>query len=154
MRQRHESNTQSKVPIYPRIGVGILVEKEGKVLLGQRKGSHAAYTWAPPGGHLEFGESVEDCAKRELLEETGLLAHACHLGPWVENVMENGSKHYITIFVSVSRYEGIPENLEPEKCVQLDWFSWDTLPTPLFPAFSSFCDLQARNQIFFRQQFM
>ena len=55
--------------------------------------------WACPGGHLEFGESVEECASRELLEETGLTT-SLRLGPWVNDVME-GDKHYITLFVFV-----------------------------------------------------
>lgn len=56
----------------PKVGVGVIVLKEKKLLLGQRKGSHSQGEWAPPGGHLEFGEEVAACAKRELLEETGL----------------------------------------------------------------------------------
>ena len=56
----------------PRIGVGCVVERNGLVLLGQRKGAHAEGFWAFPGGHLEFGETVEACARRELVEETGL----------------------------------------------------------------------------------
>ena len=58
----------------PRIGVAAFVIKENKVLLGLRKGAHGAMLWATPGGHLEFGESVIECATRELREETGLKA--------------------------------------------------------------------------------
>ena len=47
--------------------------KKGKILLGQRKNAHGEGTWAFPGGHLEFGESLEACAAREVLEETGLV---------------------------------------------------------------------------------
>ncbi len=54
-----------------RVGVGIMIFKDGKVLMGRRKGSHGAGEYAFPGGHLDFGESFEDCAKRETLEEAG-----------------------------------------------------------------------------------
>ncbi|HNA62172.1 MAG TPA: NUDIX domain-containing protein [Rhabdochlamydiaceae bacterium] len=65
----------------PRIGVGCVVERDGMVLLGQRKGAHAEGFWAFPGGHLEFGETVEACARRELVEETGLTPCSLRLGP-------------------------------------------------------------------------
>ena len=57
---------------YPRVGIGVIVMRNGLVLLGERIGAHGAGTWALPGGHLEFGESVEQCARREVWEETGL----------------------------------------------------------------------------------
>ena len=56
----------------PKVGVSVVLRFENLVLLGKRKGSHGAGTWAFPGGHLEYGESVEDCGKRELLEETNI----------------------------------------------------------------------------------
>ncbi|MDR0860208.1 MAG: NUDIX domain-containing protein [Candidatus Peribacteria bacterium] len=59
-------------PNYPRIGVGTIIRKEGKVLLGQRSavGETGEGKWAFPGGRLEFYEDLIDCAKRETLEET------------------------------------------------------------------------------------
>lgn len=117
---------------HPRVGVACIIQKEGKVLLGQRQGSHGMGSWAPPGGHLEFGESVEACATREVLEETGLKPLSLKLGPWVENVMENGEKHYITLFVFITSFEGEPALLEPEKCKGWEWFAMHCLPHPLF----------------------
>jgi len=117
---------------HPRIGVACIVQYEGKVLLGKRKGAHAVGCWGFPGGHLEFGESIETCAKRELQEETGLIAISLQEGPWVENIMEEGQKHYITIFVFIDQFIGRPALLEPNKCEGWEWFTWETLPEPLF----------------------
>lgn len=120
----------------PKVGVGIAVMKEGKILLGRRKGAHGSGAWSFAGGHLEYGEDVEACAKRELEEETGLKAVSLRLGPWVNDVIEEG-KHYITLFVFVDQFEGTPELKEPEKCEGWQWFDLHALPTPLFPPVSS-----------------
>jgi 8-oxo-dGTP diphosphatase len=123
----------------PRVGVGVFVFKEGKVLLGKRKGTHGAGDWAPPGGHLEFGESVEDCAIRELVEETGLNALSIQTGLWSNNVID-GNKHYITLFAVVDKFEGELQLLEPNKCEEWQWFSINALPAPLFPTVIAFFD--------------
>jgi 8-oxo-dGTP diphosphatase len=123
-------------PLRPRVGVGVAVVKEGKVLLGKRKGAHGAGTWSFPGGHLEFGETVEECACRELAEETGLKATSLRLGPWVQDMME-GNKHYITLFAFVDAFEGEPQLLEPHKSDRWEWFEWHSLPSPLFMSVQS-----------------
>ncbi len=115
----------------PRIGVGVAVIKDGKMLLGKRKGAHGAGEWSSPGGHLEFGETVEECAERELLEETGLKALSLQLGPWVNDIIDN-DKHYVTLFVFVDQFEGEPQLMEPHKCEGWEWFEWHALPSPLF----------------------
>jgi 8-oxo-dGTP diphosphatase len=55
-----------------RVGIGVFVFKEGKFLMQKRQGSHGEGTWSCPGGHLEFGESFKDTARREVKEETNL----------------------------------------------------------------------------------
>jgi len=97
---------QKSDALRPKVGVGVVVVKEGSILLGKRKGAHGTGSFSPPGGHLEFGESIEKCAARELLEETGLKALCCHVGPWTSDLME-GDKHYITFFVFMI---GLKEN--------------------------------------------
>ncbi|KAF7174153.1 hypothetical protein CNMCM5623_006657 [Aspergillus felis] len=111
----------------PRVGVGVVVlNKEGKVVLGKRKGSHGAGTWAFPGGHLEFGESFEACAVREVLEETGLAIHDVRFLTATNDVMEAEGKHYITVYVGalVKEDNAQPQILEPEKCDEWRWISW------------------------------
>lgn len=121
----------------PQVGVGVYVFKDGQVLLGKRKGAHGAGEWSCAGGHLEFGESLEDCARRELAEETGLKALSVKEAGWSNNVME-GRKHYITLCAVVENFEGEPQLLEPHKCEEWQWFPLDALPSPLFPPVHSF----------------
>jgi 8-oxo-dGTP diphosphatase len=116
----------------PRIGVGVFVIRDGRVLLGERIGAHGAGTWALPGGHLEFGESVEDCARREVLEETGLRIGAISAGPFTNDIFVAEHRHYVTLFVLVRDSDGEPARREPDKCLRWAWFDWREFPSPLF----------------------
>lgn len=120
-----------------RVGVGILVVRQGKLLLGRRLGSHGAGTWSLPGGKLEYGESIEECARRELKEETGLDLGAVELGPYTNDVFSDVQEHYVTLFVLARNCQGEPVNLEPHKCEGWSWFSWSALPEPLFAPLES-----------------
>ncbi|NGX50836.1 MAG: Phosphatase NudJ [Chlamydiae bacterium] len=122
---------EAEVTTAPRVGISSMVLKEGKVLLGRRVGSSGAGSWATPGGHLEYGETVEGGAARELLEETGLIAKTLHRGPYSNNLIEH--HHYVTLFVFITKFEGEPICLEPQKCEGWEWFDWDDLPEPLIP---------------------
>ena len=123
---RNESMTER-----PKVGVGVLVIDGRSILMGKRHASHGEGKWATPGGHLEFGETAETCAARELYEETGLKALSIRKGPWTNDVID-GNKHYITIFMIVDKFEGHLENKEPHKCEKWEWHPWDDLPDPLF----------------------
>lgn len=56
----------------PKVGVGVFVMRNGQVLIGKRKGAHGEGEYSFPGGHLEYMESFEGCARRETQEETGI----------------------------------------------------------------------------------
>jgi 8-oxo-dGTP diphosphatase len=53
----------------PKVGVAILITEDDRVLLMKRKGIHGTGTWSTPGGHLDFGDTPEQCAARETKEE-------------------------------------------------------------------------------------
>ncbi|TBV11919.1 nucleotide triphosphate diphosphatase NUDT15 [Stutzerimonas kirkiae] len=116
----------------PLVGVGVIILRNGLVLLGQRIGSHGAGTWALPGGHLEFGESVAECAAREVREETGLEIQNSVPAPYTSDVIAPEGKHYVTLFVVAQSNSGDPVICEPEKCLGWHWFRWSELPHPLF----------------------
>jgi 8-oxo-dGTP diphosphatase len=116
----------------------VLVSDGKNILLLKRQKSHGDGTWAPPGGHLEFGESVEDCAMRETLEETGLLiAHIRFVGI-TNDIFAAEGKHYVTIWVEGERADGEPRVAHPEKVAAVGWFSRDALPAPLFLSFDNY----------------
>jgi 8-oxo-dGTP diphosphatase len=63
-------------PDHPRVGVGAVVLREGRVLLVRRGVAPALGLWAIPGGGLRLGETLQEGAEREILEETGIVIRA------------------------------------------------------------------------------
>jgi 8-oxo-dGTP diphosphatase len=116
----------------PKIGVGVIIRKDNKILLGKRKNAHGTGTWCPPGGHLEFMETITACAKRETDEESGLVITNIQKPVFTEDFFKEEDKHYITMLVTADWELGEPELREPHKCEEWKWFAWDELPSPLF----------------------
>jgi 8-oxo-dGTP diphosphatase len=114
----------------PKVGLGVIIFRDGKVLLGKRKGAHASGTYAFPGGHLEFKESWEACTIREVKEETGMDVTNSKFVAVTNDIFEGEDKHYITIFMKAECL-GEPKIMEPDRCEMWNWFSWDKLPQPL-----------------------
>lgn len=121
----------------PKVGVGIFIIKNGRVLLGKRKNAHGDGTWAPPGGHLEFGETLEQCADREVKEETGLTIKNIRPGSFTNDIFEKENKHYITIYMLADYVKGVEQVLEPDRCIEWKWFTWGDFPEPLFLCFQN-----------------
>ncbi|CAD2225589.1 MutT/nudix family protein [Pseudoalteromonas sp. 3J6] len=115
-----------------RVGVAVIVMHDNKILLGERIGAHGANTWATPGGHLEFGETVEQCAAREVVEETGLNVTNIRKLDFTNDIFSAENKHYITLYVQADYEGGEVINKEPHKCLQWRWCDINDLPAPLF----------------------
>lgn len=115
----------------PSIGIGVYIIKDGKLLLQKRKGAHGEDTWCPPGGHLEFGESIEDCAKRETEEEAGIKIDNIRFLAITNDIFKEENRHYITIAVAADYISGKVERNE-EETSDMGWFSLESLPEPLF----------------------
>ncbi len=118
--------------LIPKVGIGVFIFKDGKFLMGQRQGAHGADSWSIPGGHLEFGESPEETAIREVREETGLEIKNITFAAVTNDVFAEENKHYITIWVKSEWASGEPTIVEPDKFVEQRWVTFDELPEPLF----------------------
>ena len=107
-----------------RIGVGCWVENPvGHFLFGNRLSKHGNGTWAPPGGHLEFGETSGQCAARELFEETGIRLNPDDFD--IIGVTNDifPDKHYLTIHCRAKLKHWVyPQVMEPDKCSAWYWF--------------------------------
>ena len=116
---------------YPRVGIGIMMLKDGKVLLGKRLGSHGEGEYAFPGGHFEYMESFEGSARREIKEECGIEINNIRF-QFLQNVKKYAPKHYVHIGLIADWKSGEPLILEPEKCEGWDWYDLNNLPEPVF----------------------
>jgi 8-oxo-dGTP diphosphatase len=120
----------------PKVGIGvIIINDEGKVLIGKRKGAHAQY-YSIPGGHLELGDTFEYTAVREVKEETDLEINAPKVIAVTNNLetYKGEGKHYISVHLLVTDFSGDLKNMEPEKCEEWLWSDPDDLPMPHFDA--------------------
>ncbi len=115
----------------PKVGVGVMILKDGKVLLAKRKGSHGEGEYAFPGGHLEYLESFEDCARRETKEECGVEIRNIRF-QFLANLTRYEPKHYVHIGLLAEWKSGEPKVLEPERSESWNWYDIDVLPEPMF----------------------
>ena len=118
----------------PYVGLGVLIfNHKNQILLGKRIGAHGDSTWGPPGGHLEFGESLEACAIREVKEETNLDIRPPKFLALTNDLFEKEEKHYVSIFLEADYIEGQEiKNCEPNKISEWQWFDLNALPSNLF----------------------
>jgi len=119
------------------VGIGVMILRDGKVLLGRRHENYekadsrldGAETWTMPGGSIEYGESFEEAGKRETEEETGIKLNDLKI-MCVNN--DVGSRaHFITVGLFSGDFDGEPKVME-EAITEWRWFSIDDLPEKLF----------------------
>ncbi len=115
----------------PKAGVGVMILKNGKILLAKRRGSHGEGEFAFPGGHLEYMESFADCARREVSEECGIEIENIRF-QYVANVTKYAPKHYAHIGLVADWKGGEPKVLEPDRSESWGWYNMDSLPQPMF----------------------
>jgi 8-oxo-dGTP diphosphatase len=122
---------------HPVVGIGVFVVHEGKALLLKRVKEHGEGTWGLPGGHLEHGETFEECARREVFEEAGIKLDDVQVCGVTNDLFENG-KHYVTVFVEGHVDSDRFEMKEPGKYAEYGWYEAEEFPQPLFLPLANF----------------
>jgi 8-oxo-dGTP diphosphatase len=113
------------------VGVAIIITKNDRLLLIKRKGAHGHGTWSTPGGHLEYGETPEQCARREAMEEVGVDVEDIRFRAVTNDIFDATGRHYITLWME-GELIGEPTIAAEREVSEMGWFAWDELPEPLF----------------------
>lgn len=124
----------------PRIGVGVVIRRGGDVLLLRRHKVHGAGTWSTPGGYLEYGETPERCAAREVLEETGVTISSPSFLAVTNDLFPDQHQHFITLWMLADYIEGTACSHAPDEATEVRWFPHNQLPAPLFLSLANLID--------------
>ncbi len=116
-------------PDFPRVGVGAIVIKDDKVLLVKRGIPPSKGLWAIPGGHVELGETLQETAEREILEETGIVIKA-QKPAYAFDLIERDDLgkirfHYIVVDLMAEYISGEP--LGADDALEARWLSWEEI---------------------------
>lgn len=119
---------------------GVMILKDGKVLLGQRHFDpkkadselHGEWTWTMPGGKMHFHESFEDTCYRETMEETWIVINKDKIK--IISITNDivPDKHFVTIGFLCEDFEWEAKVMEPDEITRRERFDLNNLPKPLF----------------------
>ncbi len=140
-------------------GVGtIIINKQGEILLGKRSSDEETAdcemkeegTWTLPGGRIEYGETLEEAAIREIKEETDLDVKEENLHLiCVQNDL-NEHAHFISVGFVCYEFSGMPKMMEPLEIVTWKWFPKNELPRNIFTPSKKTLDSFLKRQFYIK----
>lgn len=111
---------------------GVLINENGEILLLQRVKPPEAGCWSIPGGAIEFGETAKETVIREFHEETDLTCDVVDFLGYYDYILQKEGRHWVSLFFVMEKIsQNAPENKEPKKHTDLQWFDMDNLPDKL-----------------------
>jgi 8-oxo-dGTP diphosphatase len=112
-------------PTVPRVGVGAITIRDNKVLLVKRGVEPSKNLWAIPGGTQKLGETLQECAEREILEETGVtikVGKCVYVFDFIE--YDDGRRikfHFVIVDFAADYVSGEPQGADD--ALEARWFS-------------------------------
>ncbi len=113
-----------------RVGVGVMILRDGHVLMGRRMSGQRPGWWGWIGGKLEFGETLQDCARREAREEAGVEVTNLRLLCISSIIVED--QHWVDVEFLGDIAAGEPYAAAPDELTEWSWYSLEALPGPIF----------------------
>lgn len=119
----------SPSPVHKQIGVAVINNQQGKILIDRRKaGGEMGGLWEFPGGKIEPGETIEECIKREIKEELGI---EIKIGDRLTTITHTYKNFNVTLYVHDCQYlSGEPQPLE---CEEIHWVNPSDMNQYQFP---------------------
>jgi ADP-ribose pyrophosphatase YjhB (NUDIX family) len=111
----------------PKVAVGVVIELDGKIVLGRRAHEPKLGLWSFPSGFVDAGERLESAAMREVEEETGLQVRIDRL---LGAYSTEGER---TIFIAYAGSVTGGTLVAGEECLEVVAFAPDALPELAFP---------------------
>lgn len=127
-----KQKSHSMVEQFPRVGVAVVVIRQGQLLLGRRRKWPEIDSWQLPGGWLETSETIFEAARREVQEKTGLQIQQLQQGPYTNNIFPDDQLHSVTLYVRAEYAGGESPVINPDSDSGWTWFPVHALPQPLF----------------------
>lgn len=112
----------------------MLFNDKGELFLSKRslQTSNERGSWETPGGSVDFGETLEEAVKREIIEEYGVEIEIVEQFPAADHIIPKDRQHWVaTTFLAKIKKGQTPKIMEPHKCDGIGWFAFDKLPSPL-----------------------
>lgn len=107
----------------PKLVVAALIKNKNKFLLSKESVESGKICWLVPGGKVEFGETLEDAAKRELQEETGIKVDKLKFLCFKEAIFPDYNYHtVIFFFTGTTKETRLGKDIE-RKVIESEWFT-------------------------------
>jgi 8-oxo-dGTP diphosphatase len=116
---------------FPGVGSGLVIERDGKVLLYKRVNPPEAGHWNIVGGKVDHMEPAATAAKREAEEETGLAIGDVTFLCISEQIIPEDGQHWLSLIYVARDVKGEPSLTEPDKLSDMGWFDMNDAPQPL-----------------------
>lgn len=116
---------------FPGVGCGLVIRRDGKVLLYKRVKSPEAGHWSIVGGKVDHMEQALEAARREAEEESGLTIGDVRFLCMSEQIIAADRQHWLSLIYLTDDVTGTAQLTEPDKLSDMGWFDVDDLPSPL-----------------------